>query len=75
MDFRLNFHPGRVSAGMPILEALARDGAYHAQFVTGTSNGGVTAHPGGDRTRWGEADLSAARTTTRRRSSVRCTVP
>jgi len=48
----LNFHPDRVSAGMPILEALARDGAYHSQFVTGTSNGGLTAHPGGDRTRW-----------------------
>ena len=48
----LNFHPDRISAGLPILEALARDGAYHSQFVTGTSNGGLTAHPGGDRTRW-----------------------
>ncbi|MQY34102.1 hypothetical protein SRB17_20680 [Streptomyces sp. RB17] len=48
----LNFHPDRVSAGRPILAALARDGAYHSQFVTGTSNGGLTAHPGGDRTRW-----------------------
>ncbi|WP_369393888.1 DUF3626 domain-containing protein [Streptomyces sp. CG1] len=48
----LNFHPDRVSGGLPILEALARDGAYHSQFVTGTSNGGLTAHPGGDRTRW-----------------------
>ncbi|MGW7522118.1 DUF3626 domain-containing protein [Streptomyces sp. NPDC054783] len=48
----LNFHPDRVSGGLPILEALARDGAYHSQFVTGTSNGGLTARPGGDRTRW-----------------------
>lgn len=48
----LNFHPDRVSGGLPLLEALARDGAYHSQFVTGTSNGGLTAHPGGDRWRW-----------------------
>ncbi|MEV5383984.1 DUF3626 domain-containing protein [Streptomyces sp. NPDC052721] len=48
----VNFHPDRISGGLPILESLARDGAYHSQFVTGTSNGGLTAHPGGDRTRW-----------------------
>ncbi|MET8245107.1 DUF3626 domain-containing protein [Streptomyces sp. NPDC005202] len=48
----LNFHPDRPSGGLPILQALARDGAYHSQFVTGTSNGGLTAHPGGDRWRW-----------------------
>ncbi|MDN3026872.1 DUF3626 domain-containing protein [Streptomyces sp. S.PB5] len=48
----LNFHPDRLTGGLPILEALARDGAYHSQFVTGTSNGGLTAHPGGDRWRW-----------------------
>ncbi|MEV5849395.1 DUF3626 domain-containing protein [Streptomyces sp. NPDC051985] len=48
----LNFHPDRLSAGLPILRALARDGVYHSQFVTGTSNGGLTAHPGGDRWRW-----------------------
>ncbi|MFD5542354.1 DUF3626 domain-containing protein [Streptomyces sp. NPDC127079] len=48
----LNFHPDRLSAGRPILRALARDGAYHSQFVTGSSNGGLTAHPGGDRWRW-----------------------
>lgn len=36
----LNFHPDRVSRGLPLLEALAQDGAYHSQFVTGTSNGG-----------------------------------
>ena len=48
----VNFQPDRLSAGLPILEALARDGAYHSQFVTGTGNGGLTAHPGGDRWRW-----------------------
>ncbi|WP_308416698.1 DUF3626 domain-containing protein [Streptomyces sp. AJS327] len=48
----LNFHPDRLRQGRPILEALAEDGVYHSQFVTGTSNGGLTAHPGGDRWRW-----------------------
>ena len=48
----LNFHPDRLAGGLPILRALAQDGAYHSQFVTGTSNGGLTAHPGGDRHRW-----------------------
>ncbi|MFD5592588.1 DUF3626 domain-containing protein [Streptomyces griseorubiginosus] len=48
----LNFHPDRLARGLPLLEALARDGVYHSQFVTGTSNGGLTAHPGGDRWRW-----------------------
>ncbi|MDG9711060.1 DUF3626 domain-containing protein [Streptomyces sp. DH10] len=48
----LNFHPDRPAGGMPILVALARDGAYHSQFVTGTSNGGLTARPGGDRWHW-----------------------
>ncbi len=48
----LNFHPDRLAGGVGILEALARDGVYHSQFVTGTGNGGLTAHPGGDRWRW-----------------------
>jgi hypothetical protein len=48
----LNFHPDRLVRGVPILTALAQDGTYHSQFVTGTSNGGLTAHPGGDRWRW-----------------------
>ena len=46
----LNFHPDR---GEPsILESLASAGVYRSQFVTGTSNGGLTAYPGGDRWRW-----------------------
>ncbi|MFF3014705.1 DUF3626 domain-containing protein [Streptomyces sp. NPDC057939] len=48
----LNFHPDRSSRGRPILDALAESGVYHSQFVTGTSNGGLTAHPGGDRWHW-----------------------
>ncbi|MFI6561990.1 DUF3626 domain-containing protein [Streptomyces sp. NPDC050534] len=48
----LNFHPDRLIGGLPVLQALAQDGGYHSQFVTGTSNGGLTAHPGGDRHRW-----------------------
>ncbi|MEV5974068.1 DUF3626 domain-containing protein [Streptomyces sp. NPDC051921] len=41
----LNFHP-------TFLGRLADEGVYRSQFVTGTSNGGLTAHPGGDRWRW-----------------------
>lgn len=48
----LNFHPDRDTGGRPILAALADDGVYLSQFVTGTSNGGLTAHPGGDRWHW-----------------------
>lgn len=48
----LNFHPDRSSGGKPILDALAEEGVYVSQFVTGTSNGGLTAYPGGDRWRW-----------------------
>jgi len=44
----VNFHPDRGA----VLETLARDGAYYSQFVTGTSSGGLTAYPGGDRWRW-----------------------
>ncbi|MEU1200598.1 DUF3626 domain-containing protein [Streptomyces sp. NPDC005813] len=48
----LNFHPDRLVGGVPVLAAMARDGSYRSQFVTGTSNGGLTAHPGGDRWLW-----------------------
>ncbi|MFF4294243.1 DUF3626 domain-containing protein [Streptomyces vinaceus] len=48
----LNFHPDRAAQGRSTLDALADDEVYHSQFVTGTSNGGLTAHPGGDRWRW-----------------------
>jgi hypothetical protein len=48
----LNFHPDRLLDGATVLERLARDGMYRSQFETGTSNGGLTAHPGGARWRW-----------------------
>jgi hypothetical protein len=52
LTITLNFHPDRSAGGVPILDALRRDGRYRSQFETGTSNGGLTAHPGGDRWRW-----------------------
>jgi Protein of unknown function (DUF3626) len=48
----LNFHPDRALNGVPILVSLGTDAVYRSQFETGTSNGGLTAHPGGDRWRW-----------------------
>ncbi|GLY76521.1 DUF3626 domain-containing protein [Actinoallomurus iriomotensis] len=48
----LHFHPDRLVGGVPILERMARDAVYRSQFETGTSNGGLTAHPGGDRWGW-----------------------
>lgn len=48
----LNFHPDRLLLGKPILDVMAEDGVYRSQFVTGTSNGGLTAYPGGDRWCW-----------------------
>jgi hypothetical protein len=56
----LNLHPDRLVRGRPILLALAEDGVYHSQFVTGTSNGGLTAHSGGDRWRWESRIFGAA---------------
>lgn len=48
----LHFHPDRLIAGVPLLQAMTTDGRYRSQFETGTSNGGLTAHPGGDRWHW-----------------------
>jgi hypothetical protein len=44
----LNLHPDRDG----ILAKLGAGGVYLSQFATGTSNGGLTAYPGGDRWRW-----------------------
>ncbi|GGU07603.1 DUF3626 domain-containing protein [Nocardioides albus] len=52
MSITLQFHPDWPYAGGLVIESMARDGAYRSQFETGTSNGGLTAHPGGDRWRW-----------------------
>lgn len=48
----LHFHPDRLVGDRLTIEALADDGRYRSQFETGTSNGGLTAHHGGDRWRW-----------------------
>jgi hypothetical protein len=47
----LNFHPVSIG-GLPVLEAMGWDGRYRSQFETGTSNGGLTAYPGGGRWSW-----------------------
>jgi hypothetical protein len=52
MRITLNFHPDRLHAGRPILQVLAEEGVYRSQFETGSSNGGLTAHAGGDRWHW-----------------------
>ncbi len=43
-----------------VIEAMVAEGCYLSQFATGTSNGGLTAFPGGDRWRW-ESGLFAGR--------------
>lgn len=48
----LNFHPDVETFGSTVIEMLARDGVYRSQFETGTSNGGMTAYPGGARWAW-----------------------
>jgi hypothetical protein len=56
----LHFHPDRLVDSVPILERMARDGVYRSQFETRVSNGGLTAHPGGDRWRWESRIFGAA---------------
>lgn len=56
----LHFHPDRTLNGMPILRLMAQDRVYRSQFETGTSNGGLTANPGGDRWRWESRIFAAA---------------
>ncbi|KUY79596.1 hypothetical protein WJ15_31895 [Burkholderia cepacia] len=48
----LNFHPDMPFDGMGTLERIVLDGIYRSQFETATSNGGLTAYPGGDRWLW-----------------------
>ena len=58
----LNFHPDRLvlADGLLVLEAMGRDGRYRSQFETGTSNGGLTAYPGGGRWSWESRIFGAA---------------
>ncbi|WP_109506541.1 DUF3626 domain-containing protein [Nocardioides speluncae] len=60
MSVTLHFHPDWPFADGLVIEAMAGDGSYRSQFETGTSNGGLTAHPGGDRWRW-ESRIFAGR--------------
>ncbi|UOQ89391.1 DUF3626 domain-containing protein [Agromyces endophyticus] len=48
----LHFHPESDLHGRPVLRRILEEGRYASQFVTGTSNGGLTAVPGGDRWHW-----------------------
>lgn len=48
----LNLHPDRAAGDRTILAVLAEDGRWRSQFVTGTSNGSLTAQRSGDRWRW-----------------------
>eukprot|EP01031_Cornospumella_fuschlensis_P025698 gene25698-31033_t len=49
----LNFHPDRLLPnGRLVLEAMIEDDIYTSQFITGTSNGGLSAFPGGKRWDW-----------------------
>ncbi len=48
----LHFHPGADASGAGVLASILDCGQYVSQFVTGTSNGGLTAVPGGDRWHW-----------------------
>jgi hypothetical protein len=52
LEVTLHFHPDRLVAGIPLLRHLVDDGVYRSQFETATSNGGLTAYPGGDRWLW-----------------------
>ena len=56
----LNFHPDTEVSGVTMVELLARDGVYRSQFETGTSNGGMTAYPGGARWAWESRIFGAA---------------
>lgn len=52
MSLTLQFHPDWAHEDGLVIESMARDGRYRSQFETGTSNGGLTAYPGGQRWRW-----------------------
>jgi len=47
LDVDVHLHPDRMVGGRTVVEALVADGVYRSQWETGTSNGGLTATPGG----------------------------
>ncbi|MHA7985902.1 DUF3626 domain-containing protein [Rathayibacter sp. CAU 1779] len=56
----LHFHPDNDILGGAVLRGILEHGRYVSQFVTRTSNGGLTAHPSGDRWRWESRIFSGA---------------
>lgn len=52
LEVDVHLHPDRLLDGRTVVAALVADGVYRSQWETGTSNGGLTALPGGDRDRW-----------------------
>jgi hypothetical protein len=48
----MNFHPDAPSGSELMIDTLLRDRLYRSQFETGASNGGLTAHVGGERWNW-----------------------
>lgn len=60
LDVTLHLHPDRPVGEVLLLHHLVRDGVYRSQFETGSSNGGLTAHPGGDRWRWEQSMFAGA---------------
>ena len=52
-ELTVNFHPDRMAAnGVGLLDVLGQDNILKSQFETGTSNGGLSAHTGGNRWLW-----------------------
>lgn len=60
LTVNVHFHPDWPFLDGTVLDAMASDARYRSQFETGTSNGGLTAYPGGDRWEW-ESRLFAGR--------------
>jgi GNAT superfamily N-acetyltransferase len=56
----LHFHPDVPYGDETVLASIAADGHYRSQFVTGVSNGGLTARPDGERWRWEQRMFAGA---------------
>lgn len=52
MPVTLNFHPDTKVQAELTIQRMAQEGIYRSQFETGTSSGGLTAKPGGNRWTW-----------------------
>ncbi len=56
LPITMNFHPNILINGITTLASIAKSGFYRSQFETQSSNGGMTAYPGGERWIW-EKDI------------------